>query len=120
MRGFVSRRCWLLRLVGALAIVSTLAAPASAEADASRASRFAQSAESLFRVGNIEQALVEFRLAYEADPNDDYLFNIAQCEYQLGQLKEALDHYRQYLTANDRALASKEARAKSGAIELAR
>jgi hypothetical protein len=102
-------RCLLL-LFAALAFVPRPLLAASAAEDAAVN---AKSAEDMLNAGDWEQALIHFRLAYEAVPHPDYLFNMAQCEYQLGQLKEALAHYQQYLDAND-------ARRRTEALEMAR
>jgi hypothetical protein len=91
----------------------SLAAPALAASPPAEASANAKSAEEQFTLGNWEQALIHYRLAYEAVPNPDYLFNMAQCEYNLGQLKEALAHYQDFLGAND-------SRRRSDALEMAR
>src|SRR4051812_45592160 len=65
-----------------------LAAPVRAASPTENAGIHAKSAAEQFADGNWEQALIEFRLAYEAVHNPDYLFNMAQCEYHLGLLKE--------------------------------
>jgi hypothetical protein len=90
-----------------------LAPPAFAASAAENAGVNVKSAEEQFAAGNWEQALIHFRLAYEANPNPDYLFNMAQCEYNLGHLKEALAHYQQYLDASD-------GRRRTEALEMAR
>ena len=98
-----------------LAVILLLAVtrPALAFSAADEAAANARSAEELLSAGEPEQALIHFRLAYEAVKNPDYLFNMAQCEYQLGQLTAALDHYQQYLGAS-------EARLRKEAVEMAR
>jgi hypothetical protein len=104
-----------VRLAGLLLLLLALA-PARASLAASAADEAASNArsgEEMLIAGNPEQALIHFRLAYEAVKNPDYLFNMAQCEYQLGQLKEALAHYQQYLGAS-------EARLRKEAVEMAR
>jgi hypothetical protein len=101
-------RLFLFILLLAATSRSALAASAADEAAAN-----ARSAEELLHAGDPEQALIHFRLAYEAVKHPDYLFNMAQCEYQLGQLKEALAHYQQYLGAS-------EPRLRKEAVEMAR
>jgi hypothetical protein len=101
-------------LLGFCCLVSLAsAAPTWAASPPQEAALNAKSAEEQFATGNWEQALIHYRLAYEAVPNPDYLFNMAQCEYNLGQLKEALGHYQDYLGAND-------ARRRSEAVDMAR
>jgi hypothetical protein len=98
-----------------------LATPVLAASPSESAGIHAKSAEEQFQAGNWEQALIEFRLANEAAPNPDYLFNMAQCEYNLGLLKEALAHYQEYLGTTDgrrRNEASEMARARIKAINL--
>jgi hypothetical protein len=62
-----------------------------------RAHRHYDSGVSLFEAGNKEQALIEFELANEIAPKRENVFMIAQCEYHLGQLVAARDHYLAYL-----------------------
>jgi hypothetical protein len=98
-----------------------LAAPVHAASPSESAGIHAKSAEQQFQAGNWEQARIEFRLANEAVPNPDYVFNMAQCEYNLGMLKEALAHYQEYLGATDggkRSEATEMARARIKAINL--
>jgi hypothetical protein len=101
-------------LTALLVITPAVPAPMAAAASAvGEAALNAKAAEEQLAAGNWEQALIHFRLAYEAVPNPDYLFNMAQCEYNLGQLKEALGHYQQYLQAT-------EGRRRGEAVEMAR
>jgi tetratricopeptide (TPR) repeat protein len=95
------------------AVWLAFATPARAASPSEEATLNAKSAQEQFAAGNWEQALIHYRLAYEAVANPDYLFNMAQCEYNLGQLKEALGHYQEYLGAND-------ARRRSEAVDMAR
>jgi tetratricopeptide (TPR) repeat protein len=53
--------------------------------------------KSLFEAGEREQALVEFRRSYELSGNVEALFGVAQSEYHLGRLKDARQHYQQYI-----------------------
>jgi hypothetical protein len=62
-----------------------------------RAQKHYDSGVALFESGNKEQALVEFQLANEAAPRKENIFMIAQCEYHLGQLVSAREHYQAYL-----------------------
>lgn len=50
-----------------------------------------------FRGGAFDLALEEFEAAYKLDPRPDMLFNLAQCQRQLGHDREALALYRAFL-----------------------
>jgi hypothetical protein len=52
----------------------------------------------LFYAREHAQALVEFQRAHEVKPRPATLFMMAQCEYLLGSLKQAREHYQAYLT----------------------
>jgi hypothetical protein len=91
-----------------------------ARADQTTAQKYAESAWSLLNAGQWAQALVEYKLAYEAAPRDEYLFNMANCEYQLGQLKDALEHYEAYVRAATRGTAGKGPRTRTEPVETAR
>src|SRR5919205_536061 len=74
----LSRSLSILRLLAVLSLVP-LPPPAPARAAAAEdAVTNAKLAEGDFKDGNWEQALIHFRLAYEAVPSPDYLFNMAQ------------------------------------------
>jgi hypothetical protein len=51
----------------------------------------------LFYAREHAQALVEFQRAHEVKPRPATLFMMAQCEYLLGSLKQAREHYQAYL-----------------------
>jgi tetratricopeptide (TPR) repeat protein len=50
-----------------------------------------------FKLGEYDQALESFKEAYRNFESPIFLFNIAQCERQLGHKPEAIRFYRQYL-----------------------
>lgn len=52
----------------------------------------------LFYAREHAQALIEFQRAHEVKPRPATLFMMAQCEYLLGQLRQAREHYEAYLT----------------------
>lgn len=52
----------------------------------------------LFYARDHAQALIEFQRAHEVKPRPATLFMMAQCEYMLGSLRLARDHYEAYLT----------------------
>ena len=83
--------------------LSLLAAPPSvrlARADQAtdRARTLYESGLELFYARQHAQALVDFQRAHEVKPRPATLFMMAQCEYLLGSLKEAREHYQSYLT----------------------
>lgn len=51
----------------------------------------------LFYAREHAQALIEFQRAHEVKPRPATLFMMAQCEYLLGQLRQAREHYEAYL-----------------------
>jgi tetratricopeptide (TPR) repeat protein len=59
-------------------------------------------AERLFRERKYEEAKAEYLAAYEVWPLDGFLFNIAQCERNLGHLPDAIEYFERYLKS-DRA-----------------
>lgn len=87
-------------LPGLLPLLLLLPSPglrAEDEPALERAQKHYASGVSLFESGNKEQALIEFELANDAAPKKENIFMIAQCEYHLGQLVRAREHYRAYL-----------------------
>ena len=70
-----------------------------------------QKAIQLFRDGNLESALAEFRGAYQAAPSYRVLYNIAQVQLELHDDVEALKTFRQYLVDGGAEIPS-ERRAK--------
>lgn len=50
-----------------------------------------------YNLGEFQQALDAFREAYRDYDDPSFLFNIAQCERQLGHKREAVREYRAYL-----------------------
>jgi hypothetical protein len=52
----------------------------------------------LFYAREHAQALIEFQRAHEVKPRPATLFMMAQCEYLLGQLRQAREHYEAYLS----------------------
>jgi tetratricopeptide (TPR) repeat protein len=61
----------------------------------------------LYRLGRYEEAVAEFRRAYEVKADARLLFDIAQCYRELGAVNQALFYYDRYLAgspdASDRA-----------------
>jgi len=55
------------------------------------------SGQSHYNLNEFAEALQDFKEAYRLRPDAAFLFNIAQCERQLGDLEEAIKFYRSYL-----------------------
>lgn len=86
--------------LAALLALATLfaAAPARADdGDTRAAKKHFQKGQKLFDLGRFDDALVEYEAAYEARPLPAFLYNIAQCHRNLGNFKQAIFGYRNYL-----------------------
>ena len=86
--------------MGSLLLLVLWPAPSPRAEDASaleRAHKHYEAGVGLFEAGNKEQALVEFQLANSLAPKRENVFMIAQCEYHLGQMVNAREHYQAYL-----------------------
>jgi tetratricopeptide (TPR) repeat protein len=82
----------------ALAIMVLVAvAPAAHADDHGRARAAFKLGSKHYNLGEFQQALDAFREAYREYDDPSFLFNIAQCERQLGHKKEAEREYRAYL-----------------------
>jgi tetratricopeptide (TPR) repeat protein len=113
-----------------------LAAPASAQPDArmpdaspatiAEARRIHDDATASYKLGRFEEALAGYGKAYELYPAPAFLFNIAQCHFQLKQWERAEFFYGGYLrevpNAANRELVEdriREARERRAAEETA-
>jgi hypothetical protein len=56
-----------------------------------------------YEVGDYAQALAEFKAAHMAKPDPAFLYNIAQCHRQMGELEQAVVLYKRYLAASPNA-----------------
>jgi tetratricopeptide (TPR) repeat protein len=54
-------------------------------------------AEKAFSLGNFDAALTAYQAAFDAKPLPGFLFNIAQCQRQLGNPRRAIFFYERYL-----------------------
>src|SRR5437763_17210969 len=84
----------------ALALVAVLlptAALADARADAKRHFRDGMS---LIAAGQVERGIAELKQAYAIKPHPDVLYDIAKAYVHLGNIDEAMLHFKQYV-AND-------------------
>lgn len=61
------------------------------------------SAQSHYNLNEFQEALQDFKEAYRLVPDPVFLFNVAQCERQLGNLEEAIKFYRSYLRNKPKA-----------------
>lgn len=95
---------WIARaMLGAM--VATTVATASTEAHAQQptagqrdeAKRRFQAGLDLFKEGNYQASLVEFKRAYEIAPNYNVLYNIGQVYFQLQDYVNASKYLNQYL-----------------------
>lgn len=95
-----------------IAIALVLAtAPARAEPSAKgRAKQHFKQGKALQDTGKYDDAVAEYRAAYDLDRRPEMLFNIAQV-YRLGDHKQpAIDYYQQYLAAQPDGPGAREAR----------
>ncbi|MHB1844324.1 MAG: hypothetical protein ACYCWW_05755 [Deltaproteobacteria bacterium] len=83
----------------ALLLMASLLFPASAPGGLAGARRLFNEGTVAYDAGHFEVALRDYEAAYRAAPLAGLLFNIAQCQRQLGHWKEAEDGYRLYLEA---------------------
>lgn len=74
-----------------------LIAAGGAIADTNRARQLFQQAQTKYNLLHFDEALKLFEQAYEEKPDPVFLFNIAQCQRQLGQYELAAKSYRAYL-----------------------
>ena len=59
-------------------------------------------AMALYQAQKFEEAVPEFKAAYEREPKPGLLFNIAQCYRKAGHPREAVDYYDRYLSSEPR------------------
>lgn len=90
------------RWIVALAILVSFARIASAQ-DRAKARAAFHSGSQHYNLGEFQQALDSFREAYRNYEDPSFLYNIAQCERQLGHKREAVREYRAYLNNSDNA-----------------
>ena len=70
------------------------------------------SGQSHYNLNEFAEALQDFKEAYRLHPDPAFLFNIAQCERQLGELDEAIKFYRSYLRNKPDASNAREVQKK--------
>jgi tetratricopeptide (TPR) repeat protein len=103
--GFRTYAWWRAASVIILILVAqyarpTLAAPADPKKEAM--SHFLEG-QKHYNLSEFSDALVEFKAAYRIQTDPILLYNIGQCERQLGHLEEAIRFYRNYLREQSKA-----------------
>jgi len=123
----VGRRMWL----GALALLLAFGAASPGQAaDMSQSTKAPkdpkQDAKAHFRAGQnhynlneLPEALLEFKEAYRLYPDPVFLFNLGQCERQLGHLEDAIRFYRNYLREQPNAANRQEVQRRIEEMEEA-
>ena len=88
-----------MRWVVALLVLATASASFAENSDADRnhARELYGSARQHYNLGEFADALKDFKEAYRLVDDPSFLFNIGQCERQLGHKQEAVRAYRAYL-----------------------
>jgi len=80
-----------------LALFAAPRVAAAEDAATKTAKRHFTKGEKLFALGRFDDALEEYEQAFEAKPLPGFLFNIAQCHRNLGNIDQAIFSYRKYL-----------------------
>jgi tetratricopeptide (TPR) repeat protein len=95
----ISNRAVLLGLTLLLALAASAAGKKKdANSEAKETARVAyQRATKHYNLGEYQEALVDFKDAYRAYEEPTFLFNIAQCQRQLGAKLDAIRSYRAFL-----------------------
>lgn len=62
-----------------------------------KARRHYERGQKLFTLQQFDKALDQFQRAFDADPIPDFLFNIGQCQRNLGDREAAIFSFKQYL-----------------------
>ncbi|MDB4967645.1 MAG: TonB-dependent receptor [Myxococcales bacterium] len=89
-----------MRLCAAVAVWIAVAGPARADSEVeTRARGHYEIGLGLYRLGDYRAALKEFAAGYALVPKAGFLLNLGQTYRKLGQLRDARDKYRQFLTA---------------------
>jgi tetratricopeptide (TPR) repeat protein len=82
--------------VKTLVLFLVMATARVAVADVAEAKVFSDRGSSAYNLKHFTEALVMFQRAYRENQNPAYLFNIAECERQLGSFEMAAKSYRAY------------------------
>ena len=92
----------MLFLVLALALLFSSVRVASAD-ERARARAAFRAGSQHYNLSEFKQALDAFKEAYRHYEDPSFLFNIAQCERQLGHKRDAVREYRAYLNNSENA-----------------
>ena len=90
-------------LLFSLGLISLLAPPLYAQsgkptkADIERAADLFKKAEAYYAVSEYEKALEGYKEAYLLSLQPELIFNVAQCQRQLGRYEDAIKSYRSFL-----------------------
>lgn len=85
------------RVALSVALLVSLVSPFAAAQDRAAARRHFAEAERHYAASEWSEALVEYQAANQAAPMPEFLFNMAQCQRQLGHPAEAMDLYQRFL-----------------------
>jgi len=85
------------------ALLLATAGPVWAEDPKQEAKARYTTGQSHYNLNEFKEALQDFKEAYRLFPDPVFLFNVAQCERQLGNLEEAIQFYRSYLRNKPKA-----------------
>jgi tetratricopeptide (TPR) repeat protein len=84
-------------LIGLACLISVLASPARAK-DRAKAKQLFAAAQQHYKLGEFDQALEGFKEVYRNFEDPSLLYNIAQCERQLGRKPDAVRSYKMFLS----------------------
>jgi len=98
----------MTRFLLAIGVVAMLAAPAVAN-DPKQSAVHAKQAKAYFDAKQYDDAIAEFRKAYELDAKPLTLFKLASVFYAKGDYKGAIEFYQKYLAADPDGLYAKQA-----------
>ena len=100
------------RVAGLVLVLVVAVCNGTASADGGDAKARYMSGQSHYNLNEFSEALQDFKEAYRLHPDPAFLFNIAQCERQLGDFDEAIKFYRSYLRNKPDATNAKEVQKK--------
>jgi tetratricopeptide (TPR) repeat protein len=116
--GEMAKRCVQLVVVLAAFLVAAAQAGADTTAQKRVAEEAYQQGKSLYDVGDYGKALDAFKRAYLAYAEPSLLFNMAQCNRQLGNKQEAINLYKSFLRNMPDATNAAEVKRLIGELEL--
>jgi tetratricopeptide (TPR) repeat protein len=94
--GKLARHLGTVSLVAAL-LVAFVATDARADDATDKARAEFQDANQHYRLGQFEDALAAYKRAYEQRPLPEFLFNIGQCHFNLGNYERSIFFYESFL-----------------------